>query len=421
MNDAILKDENNSNYIKKYSAYELYRNKGINNDLINFYYQFNHLKDIYRQGWIKNLLGREHIKEIESIADHSWAVAMLAISIIEKYKLNYDITKCMKLSIIHELGEIYAGDFTPSDHISKERKHKLEKNALERLLNSINFENDFLELWEEYEEQKTEESQFIRQIDKLECIMQASCYGLDISYMNTSRDNITLPYLREILEELKILTRNNDIPLNIKYTINVKLVEYIENEIFPLYNKNEEGHGINHIKTVIKRSLELAKDYDVNIDMVYTIASYHDLGHYIDRKTHEIISAEMFMKDEKITKWFTDEQRIIIKEAIEDHRASSKHEPRTIYGKIISTADRTIINIDNTIKRTYFYGIKNYPELSKEEQVERIYQHLKEKYGENGYAKVYLKDEEFEMALQKLRKALCNKEEFIERVKKVIN
>lgn len=203
--------------------------------------------------------------------------------------------------------------------------------------------------------------------------------------------------------------------------MNTELVEYIENEIFPLYNRNEEGYGINHIKTVIKRSLELAKDYDVNIDMVYTIASYHDLGHYIDRKTHEIISAEMFMEDEKITKWFTDEQRIIIKEAIEDHRASSKHEPRTIYGKIISTADRTIINIDNTIKRTYSYGIKNYPELSKEEQVERIYQHLKEKYGENGYAKVYLKDEEFEMALQKLRKALCNKEEFIERVKKVIN
>lgn len=172
---------------------------------------------------------------------------------------------------------------------------------------------------------------------------------------------------------------------------------------------------------ISKRSLELAKDYDVNIDMVYTIASYHDLGHYIDRKTHEIISAKMFMKDEKITKWFTDEQRIIIKEAIEDHRASSKHEPRTIYGKIISTADRTIINIDNTIKRTYSYGIKNYPELSKEEQVERIYQHLKEKYGENGYAKVYLKDEEFEMALQRLREALSNKEKFIGRVRKVIN
>lgn len=202
--------------------------------------------------------------------------------------------------------------------------------------------------------------------------------------------------------------------------MNNELVQYIENEIFPLYNRNEEGHGINHIKTVIKRSLELAKDYDVDLDMVYTIASYHDLGHYIDRKTHEIISAEIFMKDEKIKQWFTDEQRNIIKEAIEDHRASSNHEPRTIYGKIISTADRTIIDIDNTIKRSYSYGKRNYIGLTEEEQIERVYQHLTEKYGENGYAKVYLEDKEFEDALDKLRQALSNKEEFIKRVKKVV-
>lgn len=203
--------------------------------------------------------------------------------------------------------------------------------------------------------------------------------------------------------------------------MNNELVKYIENEIFPLYNRNEDGHGINHIKTVIKRSLELSKNYDVDLDMVYTIASYHDLGHYIDRKTHEIISAEMFMKDEKIKKWFTDDQRNIIKEAIEDHRASSNHEPRSIYGKIISTADRTIINIDNAIKRTYFYGKRNYTDFSEEEQIENIYQHLTEKFGENGYAKVYLEDKEFEEALEKLRKALSNKLEFIERVKKVID
>ncbi len=202
--------------------------------------------------------------------------------------------------------------------------------------------------------------------------------------------------------------------------MNEELVKYIENEVFPKYDKNEEGHGIKHIKIVIKRSLELAKDYDVNLNMVYTIASYHDLGHYIDRKTHEIISAKMFMQDEKIRQWFTDEQIIIIKEAIEDHRASSNHEPRTIYGKIISTADRTLIDIDSTIKRTYSYGKRNYIDLSEEQQIERVYRHLTEKYGENGYAKVYLEDKEFEDALDKLRQALSNKEEFIKRVKKVV-
>lgn len=205
-----------------------------------------------------------------------------------------------------------------------------------------------------------------------------------------------------------------------KNEINEEIMQYIKNEIFPLYNKNEEGHGINHIKAVIKRSLELAHKYDVNLDIVYVIASYHDLGHYIDRKTHEIISAEMFIKDQNMKKWFNDEQRNTIKEAIEDHRASSSHKPRSIYGMIVSTADRTIMDIDDAIKRTYSYGMKNYPGLTKEEQIERIYQHLTEKYGEKGYAKIYLEDEEFDKAIQNLRRALSNKQEFIARVNKIV-
>lgn len=203
--------------------------------------------------------------------------------------------------------------------------------------------------------------------------------------------------------------------------LNEKLVEYIEKKIFPLYDRNEFAHGINHIKTVIRRSLELADGYDVDFNIVYTVAAYHDLGHFIDRKRHEIISAEMFMKDENIKRWFADEQRMVIKEAIEDHRASCNHVPRTIYGKIVSTADRTITDIDNTIKRSYTYGKKNYIGLSEEEQFERVYEHLVEKYGENGYAKVYLEDKEFDEAVSKLRQALENREEFIERVKRVVN
>lgn len=203
--------------------------------------------------------------------------------------------------------------------------------------------------------------------------------------------------------------------------LNNNLKQYIETQVFPQYNKNEAGHGINHIKTVIERSMKFAKDYDVDINMVYTIAAYHDIGHHIDRKRHEIISAEIFMKDENMKKFFNDEERKIIKEAIEDHRASSDHEPRTIYGRIVSTADRTIIDIDTTIRRSYSYGKRNYVGLSEEEQIERVYSHLKEKYGETGYAKVYLKDEEFEEALQKLRQALSNKQDFMNRVKRVVS
>ncbi len=203
--------------------------------------------------------------------------------------------------------------------------------------------------------------------------------------------------------------------------LNEELVEYIKNEIFPLYDRNEFAHGINHIKTVIRRSLELADGYDVDFNIVYTVAAYHDLGHFIDRKRHEIISAEMFMKDENIKRWFADEQRMVIKESIEDHRASCNHVPRTIYGKIVSTADRTIVDMDNTIKRSYTYGKKNYIGLSEEEQFDKVYEHLVEKYGESGYAKVYLEDKEFDEAVGKLRQALENREEFIERVKRVVS
>ena len=202
--------------------------------------------------------------------------------------------------------------------------------------------------------------------------------------------------------------------------MNKELVDYIEKEIFPLYNKNEESHGLKHIETVIERSLKFAKDYDANIDMVYTIAAYHDLGHHIDRKRHEIISAQIFIEDENMKKWFSDEQRKIIKDAIEDHRASSNHEPRTIYGKIASTADRTIVKIDNTIKRSYSYGKRNYQGITEEEQIQKVYEHLKDKYGENGYAKVYLEDKEFDEAMKEFRKALKDKDSFIQRIRKVV-
>ena len=203
--------------------------------------------------------------------------------------------------------------------------------------------------------------------------------------------------------------------------INPELQKFIEAEIFPLYERNEPAHGINHIHTVINRSLHIAKEYEVNKNIVYTVAAYHDLGHYINPKIHEKLSAEIFMKDNKIKKWFTEEEIQTIKEAIEDHRASSNHEPRSIYGKIVSTADRTIKRIDDCIKRTYLYGKKNYPELStKRQQINRIYEHLNDKYGLNGYAKTYLYDEEFETAKKKFIEALSDKDTFIKRIEKVI-
>ena len=203
--------------------------------------------------------------------------------------------------------------------------------------------------------------------------------------------------------------------------IKPELETYIETEIFPLYERNELSHGINHIHTVIKRSLHIAKEYEVDKNMVYTIAAYHDLGHYINPKIHEKLSAEIFMKDKKIKEWFTKEEIQIIKEAIEDHRASSKHEPRSIYGKIVSTADRTIKSIDVSIKRAYIYYINNFPSIPKKERIQKVYEHLNDKYGPNGYAKTYLYDEEFEIAKKNFIEALSDKKAFIKRIENVVD
>lgn len=192
---------------------------------------------------------------------------------------------------------------------------------------------------------------------------------------------------------------------------------YIENNIFKSYSKNEQAHDVNHIKSVIKRCEELSENLDINQDMLYVIASYHDIGHYINAKKHEIISAEIMMKDENLKRFFNAEQLKIIKEAIEDHRASSEKEPRSIYGKLISSVDRNI-DIDNSIERCYYYGKNHYPELNEEQLMERIYLHIQKKYGMNGYAKFYFNDEKYNNYLKEVDRLLNNKEELDKRIKK---
>lgn len=114
--------------------------------------------------------------------------------------------------------------------------------------------------------------------------------------------------------------------------INKKLQEYIENNIFPCYEKNDLAHNLDHIKYVINRSLKFASTVDdINYDMVYTIAAYHDIGHYIDAKKHEKVSAIMLLADGNLKQFFNEEQIRIMTEAVHDHRASMEGEPRSIY------------------------------------------------------------------------------------------
>ncbi len=117
--------------------------------------------------------------------------------------------------------------------------------------------------------------------------------------------------------------------------VNEELKRYVEQNIFPQYILNDKGHQIEHIKYVINRCSKLSKNMDVDNNMLYVIAAYHDIGHHIDYKNHEIVSAQIMYNDINLNKFFSNENLIIMKEAIEDHRASLDREPRNIYGKLI--------------------------------------------------------------------------------------
>ncbi len=195
--------------------------------------------------------------------------------------------------------------------------------------------------------------------------------------------------------------------------INQSLKQYIEKNVFPEYDKNEIGHGLEHIKNVINKSFKIVKEnkLDVNQDIVYVVAAYHDIGHHIDSKKHEIISAEIMSKDENLKEFFDDDELVVIKEAIEDHRASAKRDPRSVYGRIVSTADRSG-SVEECLERTYTYGQKLLPGATDDELFENAFNSLTKKFGKNGYAKHYYKDVSYDNFLRDIRKLLQDKDKF---------
>ncbi|MBR2138934.1 MAG: HD domain-containing protein [Bacilli bacterium] len=200
-----------------------------------------------------------------------------------------------------------------------------------------------------------------------------------------------------------------------------ELQEYIEKNIFPSYKKNDLGHNLDHIKYVIDRSLKFANRVDdINLDMVYVIASYHDIGHYIDAKNHEKVSAEMLLVDENLLEFFTPEEIKTMSEAVYDHRASLEGEPRSIYGKIVSSADRNTL-VEVPLKRTYAYRVEHNPNDSLDAIIEESRQHIINKFGKKGYAaeKMYFEDLDYKKFLEDIALLVDNEEEFRRRFMEV--
>ena len=187
--------------------------------------------------------------------------------------------------------------------------------------------------------------------------------------------------------------------------IDSRLIRYVEEEIIPLYDKFDKAHRRDHVNTVIEQSLLLASNYAVNVNMVYAIAAFHDVGLCKGREFHHIESADIVRGDKLLNSHFAAEEVAVMADAVEDHRASNKAAPRTLYGRIVAEADR-VIDGNTILRRTVQYGLSHYPSLSREEHYARACEHLKEKYGYGGYLKLWIPESANATRLQEFREVI---------------
>ena len=187
--------------------------------------------------------------------------------------------------------------------------------------------------------------------------------------------------------------------------VNPTIIAYVEQEILPRYDHFDAAHKRNHADEVIERSLALAKHYDVDENMVYTIAAYHDTGLCEGRDTHHLVSGRIIREDRKLREWFDEVQIETMAQAAEDHRASSGHEPRSIYGKIVAEADR-LITPEKVIRRTIQFTQDHFPDYDKEQQYQRFREHLLEKYSDTGYLRLWIPESDNAVRLEELRKII---------------
>ena len=209
--------------------------------------------------------------------------------------------------------------------------------------------------------------------------------------------------IEKILNEIEMYTKD----------VNPDLKEYIAKDIFPKYEKNDKGHGPLHILEVIRRSFELNKNLNLGLDknMIYTIAACHDVGKYINSDIHEKIAAEEFYKDDNMKRFFSNDERLIIKEAIEDHRSSKEDEPRSIYGKLISSADRNT-RIEIVFVRSFFVAHERTPEMNIEDYLDFTFNRLSKRYSESDPENMFLVDDTYKTFLKDMRALLKDEKKF---------
>ena len=228
------------------------------------------------------------------------------------------------------------------------------------------------------------------------------------TYQSMSTD---LPFEQvkgDILSELQI----DEMEYYLK-DVDPKLRSYVEENVFPLWELNDKGHGPIHRTEVIRRIFALNETFHLklNPNMLFVIASYHDVGKYIDHKKHHLIAAEKFMEDVGMKRFFNDDERVIMKEAMEDHRSSKEDEPRSVYGKLISSADRNT-TIEMVFIRSFFVAKDRMPDMNINEYLDYTVNRLRKRYGEENPENMFFEDDVYQVFLKDMRNLLSRPDDF---------
>jgi putative hydrolases of HD superfamily len=172
--------------------------------LVRAYFEIQHLKQLFRQGWLRR--GVDEARA-ESVADHTFGTATMAMLLADALRPELDVERVLRLALIHDLGEAYAGDITPADGVASAEKQTRERTAVQRIVDKLPGGDRYRVLWEEYETAASPEARFVRRVDRLEMALQASvyraqgCEGLD-EFLASARADIAGSELESLLDEL---------------------------------------------------------------------------------------------------------------------------------------------------------------------------------------------------------------------------
>ena len=185
-------------------------------DLLKFMSLVGKLKSTKRTGWVYR-----GVKSPESVSDHMYRMAIMSFLLTgreEGTSINRD--QCIKLALVHDMAECIVGDITPFDGVSKEEKHKREKQTMEYLSSLVGEEvgKEFLQLWQEYEAQETEEAKFVKDLDRFEMILQAHEYedseekpGWLQEFFDVTKEKFNHPIVKDWVQELnKLRSQSKD-------------------------------------------------------------------------------------------------------------------------------------------------------------------------------------------------------------------